>query len=176
MTQRATIFSACRQFRYVLRREWNSSSSKYVMFIGLNPSTADETNNDPTIRRCIAFARTWGYGALCVTNLFAYRATKLNKLKTQSMPVGAENDAWLFRVAQFAHLIVAVWGVNGTYQGRNQQVLQLLSQTIMCLRETRNGQPWHPLYFRRSATPQLSRAGRIYGGLPILTTPQNRIE
>jgi hypothetical protein len=176
MTQRATIFSACRQYRYVLWREWNSSSSKYVMFIGLNPSTADETNNDPTIRRCIAFARTWGYGAVCVTNLFAYRATQLNNLKTQLKPVGAENDAWLLRVAQFADLIVAGWGVNGTYQGRNEQVLQLLSQTIMCLRETRTGQPWHPLYLRRSVKPQLYRAGRIYRDLPILTTPQNRIE
>ena len=78
---RRTTFSSCRTYRYVLWRELDAANPRYALFIGLNPSTADEVADDPTIRRCKDFARRWGYGAVCVANLFAYRATKPAKLK-----------------------------------------------------------------------------------------------
>jgi len=74
-------FSPCRTFRYSLWHQWGDDSLGYAMFIGLNPSTADETLDDPTVRRCINFARDWGYGALCMTNLFAFRSTDPSVMK-----------------------------------------------------------------------------------------------
>ena len=73
-------FSACRKYRYALWRNWDGSKP-YAMIIGLNPSTADENENDPTITRCINFAKSWGYGGVCVTNLFAYCATVPSDMK-----------------------------------------------------------------------------------------------
>ena len=82
-------FSACRKYRYALWRTWDESKP-YVMIIGLNPSTADENKNDPTITRCINFAKSWGYGGVCVTNLFAFRATVPSDMKTSNDPIGTE--------------------------------------------------------------------------------------
>ena len=79
---KTATFSECRKYRYTLWRRWDGLfASGYAMFIGLNPSTADETNDDPTIRRCIGYARDWGYGGLCMTNLFAFRATLPKNMK-----------------------------------------------------------------------------------------------
>lgn len=89
-----TIFSPCREYRYTLYREW-APGDKVVMFIGLNPSTADEVNNDPTVRRCINYAKQWGYTGMYMTNIFAYRATDPNVMKAHPEPVGAENDHYL---------------------------------------------------------------------------------
>ena len=120
-----TIFSPCRTYRYALWREWIGGDG-YVMFIGLNPSTADETQDDPTIRRCIAFAKAWGYGGLSMTNLFAFRATDPKKMKAVADPIGPENDAHLLRLARDAGVIVAAWGANGTHRGRDADVRELL--------------------------------------------------
>jgi hypothetical protein len=84
-------FSACRKYRYALWRTWDESKPN-VMIIGLNPSTADENENDPTITRCINFAKSWGYGGVCVTNLFAYCATVPSDMKESNDPIGSEND------------------------------------------------------------------------------------
>ena len=100
------IFSVCRKYRYALWRSWDESKP-YVMIIGLNPSTADETKDDPTITRCINFAKSWGYGGVCVTNLFAYRATVPSDMKASNEPIGTENDAWLYKLAREAAIIVA---------------------------------------------------------------------
>lgn len=91
--------SDCRTYRYELWRTWDESKP-YAMFIGLNPSTADETEDDPTIRRCINFAKTWGYGGLCMTNLFAYRATQPEDMKRASDPIGNKNDETLILLAK----------------------------------------------------------------------------
>jgi len=80
-------FSACRKYRYALWRNWDESKP-YAMIIGLNPSTADENKNDPTITRCINFATSWGYGGVCVTNLFAYCATVPSDMKASNDPIG----------------------------------------------------------------------------------------
>lgn len=117
----------------------------YAMFIGLNPSIADETENDPTIRKCIGFATKWGYDALCMTNLFAYRATDPRRMKAHPKPIGEENDRWLVTCAREAGIIVAAWGVNGQHMGRDEEVLKLLDD-VFCLRTTKHGHPEHPLY------------------------------
>src|SRR5207249_5914720 len=104
---RQTILSPCRQYRYVLWREWDKTNASYVLFVGLNPSTADETEDDPTIRRCMNYAKRWGYGALCMVNLFAYRATDPDAMKAHPQPVGTENDYWIRKMAREAGVVVA---------------------------------------------------------------------
>jgi hypothetical protein len=151
--RRETIFSPCRHYRYVLWREWKATNMEYAMFIGLNPSTADEIRDDPTIRRCAGYARRWGYGALCMTNLFAYRATKPALLKAHARPIGADNDIWLAQLAESAALIVAAWGIHGAHLHRDQAVMRLLKGKLTCLRKTKDGHPWHPLYLKRTARP-----------------------
>ena len=99
------VFSDCRKYRYALWRMWDENKP-LVMIIGLNPSTADETGNDPTITRCISFARSWGYGAVCVTNLFGFRATAPSQLKVYHDPIGKENDAWVHEMAKEAAIEV----------------------------------------------------------------------
>ena len=146
-----TIFSPCRTYRYALWREW-SSGDGYAMFVGLNPSTADETQDDPTIRRCIAFAEAWGYSGLCMTNLFAYRATKPADMKAAVDPVGPDTDRHLQTLAASAGVIVAAWGVNGTHKGRDIEVRKLLP-VLHCLQLTKSGHAKHPLYLLKTLTP-----------------------
>ncbi len=88
MTRNAHL-SICRRYRYALLRRWGEG--KNAMFIGLNPSTADETADDPTIRRCVSFAKAWGFGGLCMANLFAYRATNPADMLMQADPIGPDN-------------------------------------------------------------------------------------
>ena len=147
MPKRQTHFSPCRSYRYTLWREWEGKNDDYVMFIGLNPSTADETFNDPTIRRCIGFAKNWGYGALCMTNLFAFRATKPAVMKMNPDPIGMENDEWLLKMAQEAGTLVAAWGAQGAHLRRDFEVKSLLKD-LHCLGMTKGGHPKHPLYVR----------------------------
>jgi hypothetical protein len=124
-----------------------------VLFVGLNPSTADEVRDDPTVRRCVGYAKRWGYGALCLTNLFAFRASDPRVLKAHPSPVGADNDRWLAALARRAGIVIAAWGVEGTHLGRDSAVLRLLGRELSCLRRTKGGHPGHPLYLPRSLTP-----------------------
>ena len=93
------IFSGCRTYRYTLWRSWDRDKGD-VMFIGLNPSTADETLNDPTVRRCINYAKSWGYGGIYMANMFAFRATDPKEMKQAKDPIGYRNDFWLMDMAQ----------------------------------------------------------------------------
>ena len=144
-------FSQCRKYRYALWRTWDSSKP-YAMFIGLNPSTADETEDDPTIRRCINFSRDWGYGGLCMTNLFAFRATKPADLMLSNAPIGPENNAWIKHLAADAGVIIAAWGNHGAYLGRSKKVVSTLPD-LKCLKMNKTGEPAHPLYLPRTTTP-----------------------
>jgi Protein of unknown function (DUF1643) len=96
---RKTVLSACRTYRYALWRSWLGGEG-YANFIGLNPSTADELIDDNTITRCIAFAKLWGFEALCMTNLFAFRATRPCDLRATVAPVGPDNDRYLLEMAR----------------------------------------------------------------------------
>lgn len=153
ITNRETVFSDCRKFRYTLWRTWNPENLTYAMFIGLNPSTADETNDDPTVRRCIRFSKDWGYGALCMTNIFAYRATDPREMKAQSNPVGACNDSWLVEIWSRASIVIAAWGVHGEFLGRDKEVFDRLPN-LHCLGTTKAGYPKHPLYLRADEKPR----------------------
>jgi hypothetical protein len=148
----SAVFSKCMRYRYVLRRVWDRSKQS-VLFIGLNPSTADATNDDPTIRRCIRFASDWGFGSVTVANLFAYRATQPQKLRRARDPIGPENDRWLQDLQSESDLVVAAWGVHGALRERNLEVLGKISPAY-CLGLTKEGHPRHPLYLKASARPR----------------------
>lgn len=148
---RETIFSPCRAYRYTLWREFDlDQRGGYAMFIGLNPSTADEVQDDPTIRRCIGFAKRWGYGALCMTNLFAYRAIDPLDMKRHPHPVGPENEQHLVRCAAEAGVVVAAWGTHGYFMARGREVSTMLDD-LHCLGVTKDGSPKHPLYLPKNA-------------------------
>lgn len=153
MNQSAT-FSYCRKYRYSLWRQWNGLFlSGYAMFIGLNPM-ADETTDDPTIRRCIRYAKKWGYGSLCMTNLFAFQATLPEDMKIAEDPVGPDNDKTLVQIAEDAEIIIAAWGKHGSYLGRDKVVRALFPQ-LHFLKLTRDGFPGHPLYLPKKLKPTL---------------------
>ncbi|MGH1539147.1 MAG: DUF1643 domain-containing protein [Arenicella sp.] len=143
--------SECRKYRFALWRTWDDSKP-YVMFVGLNPSTADETTDDRTLARCISYAKSWGYGGVCMANLFAYRATEPNDMKAVKDPIGAENNDWLKKLANDAGLIVAAWGNDGSYLDRSEQVKALLPE-VHCLKLNKSGEPAHPLYQKADIKP-----------------------
>lgn len=147
------VLSECRNYRYNLWRIWGPSQ-KRVMFIGLNPSTADESVDDRTIRRCIAFSKFWGYDGLFMTNLFAYRATKPKDMLRAIEPVGADCDRTLIETSQKVELVVAAWGMHGGHAGRDNNVRKLLPK-LHYLALTKFGKPRHPLYLRSDLRPIL---------------------
>lgn len=143
-------FSGCGLYRYYLWREWEPALPRCV-FIGLNPSTADETKDDPTIRRCIGFARREGCGRLDMLNMFAWRATDPRAMKSVDEPIGPWNDETIVRVASRARHVVAAWGAHGAHLGRGKAVGELLERSgvrVSCLGTTKSGHPKHPLYLR----------------------------
>lgn len=149
-------FSEDRRYRYVLWRRWGGPRSRYLMVIGLNPSTADETNDDPTIRRCIGFAKAWGFDALCMANLFAFRATDPAVMKAEADPIGPEGSIWLTRLAHGADMVLAAWGAHGPHAGRAEIVYRMLTGAgypLHALGFTKDGHPRHPLYMPKSAVP-----------------------
>ena len=145
------VFSDCRKFRYALWRMWDEDKP-LVMIIGLNPSTADEKVNDPTITRCISFACSWGYGGVCVTNLFGFRATAPTELKSYHDPIGKENDAWVHEMAKEAAIKVAAWGNHGKFLNRSVEFLSSLDQ-LHCIKMNKSGEPAHPLYLKAELKP-----------------------
>lgn len=152
-------FSPCRRYRYALWRHWGATTDpRYLMVIGLNPSTADETNDDPTIRRCIRFAKDWGFDALCMTNLFAFRATDPAVMKAATDPFGADNLRWLADLGRGAGMVLAAWGVHGSFADRAAFVQRVLWESgvppLHALGTTKDGHPRHPLYMPVSARPQ----------------------
>ena len=140
-------FSSCRKYRYSLSRVWDKKK-KYVLFIGLNPSTANEEADDPTIRRCVNYAKDWGYGGFMMVNLFAYRTTLPSNLKKVKYPVGSENDKYIVTLSKKADITVAAWGNNGDFYSRDKEVLSLVP-SLMCLKINKSGQPAHPLYLKK---------------------------
>lgn len=141
---KSAYFSECHTYRYTLWRMWDETKP-FCLFIGLNPSTADETNDDPTIRRCINFAQTWGYGALCMANLFAFRATNPKDMLSHPYPIGDCNDSYLLMLSELAGITVAAWGTKGSHLGRDKEIVRKLGD-MKCLRKTEKGFPGHPLY------------------------------
>ncbi|MCG8414509.1 MAG: DUF1643 domain-containing protein [Pseudomonadales bacterium] len=146
-------FSRCRRYRYSLERSWDEGTGS-VLFIGLNPSTADHRSDDPTIRRCVGFARDWGFQRMEIVNLFAYRATLPKDLKAAPDPIGPANDRWIKTAHRQADLTVACWGNDGEFLGRADSVRKRLD-SLHCIHLNQSSQPAHPLYLKASLQPRL---------------------
>jgi hypothetical protein len=145
-------FSDDGRYRYRLTREWDPSTTK-MTFVMLNPSTADETADDPTIRRCVSFAKRGTFGGIVVVNLYAFRATDPKEMRRSIDPVGPGNDEELARTFERSSTIVCAWGA-GADQRRVRQVRALLLAShaaVFCLGVTADGSPRHPLYLRSDA-------------------------
>ena len=142
--------SRCKQYRYLLERSWGSAQT--VVVIGLNPSTADAYVDDPTVRRCIGFARDWGYDRLLMVNLFAYRSTQPSALLDVADPIGPSNDRILQEAIAEADCVVAAWGAKGGLLKRDQIVLAMLGD-VHCIGLTASGMPRHPLYMPATSQP-----------------------
>lgn len=151
---RTASFSRCKQYRYKLERRWNQHApTRRVVFIGLNPSTADHRVDDPTIRRCMDFTQRWGYNSVSVVNLFAYR-TPYPKLLRQALdPIGPYNTKHLKNVIDAADLVIACWGKHGNWQDRDKRLAKRYSNALHCLAVNRDGSPAHPLYQRADTQP-----------------------
>ena len=161
------IISDCGTYRYRLSRKWDGPNVKPCVFIMLNPSTADASKDDPTIRRCINFAKSWGCGELIVVNLFAFRATSPKDMMAADDPVGPENMTHVKEAVDYAlhgheawpdgkGMVVCAWGANGNFMGQDQTVLGWVESEQaepMALAFTKNGQPRHPLYLKSDSQP-----------------------
>lgn len=147
-------FSPDRVYRYKLWRIWDLHKH-LVAFCMLNPSTADEETEDPTIRRCISFARRWGGGGVVILNAFAFRATDPADLMKAADPVGPANDRYLAAACGWSRTIVAAWGVHGEHRGRAAVVRALLGADLYHLGLTKDGHPKHPLYLPGATKPEL---------------------
>jgi len=149
------VYSPCERYRYALTRVWAPEGMR-VLFVMLNPSTATELQNDPTVERCERRARALGFGAFQVCNIFAYRATDPREMRAVPDPVGPLNDIAILSGAGWAHTIVCAWGSHGAHLGRGAGVETLLrnaGHSLYQLGLTKDGQPRHPLYVGYARQP-----------------------
>jgi len=151
------VFSHCMKYRYYLSRAWGKNGGKAIMFLMLNPSTADEVKNDPTVERCERRARAMGYDSFIVCNIFAYRATNPKDMRVQKDPVGQKNDQYIVDAAKVADRVICAWGSHGSFMNRNEWIRKLLKESgakVFYLRMTASGNPSHPLYLPYSEEPK----------------------
>ncbi len=158
------VFSDDMVYRYSLSRIWDREKEN-VLFIMLNPSTADAYKLDPTIKRCEGFAKEWGYGAIHIVNLFAIRATDPKKMISHPDPIGNRNDTHIIGSARAAHLIIAAWGNNPNktrFKKRAEHIIDKITEwrDIHCLTITKDGEPSHPLYLPSELKPIIYRRKR----------------
>ena len=152
----SAIYSPDSRFRYALTRIW--APGPRALFVMLNPSTATELQNDPTVERCERRARAMGFGSFAVANIFAYRATDPKAMRAQPDPIGPQNDAAILDLATQADQIICAWGSHGAHLDRGAAVESLLRATgrpLMHLGLTQAGHPKHPLYIGYSQQPEL---------------------
>jgi hypothetical protein len=150
------VYSPCERYRYLLTRVWDATGPK-ALFVMLNPSTATEVQNDPTVERCERRARALGYGAFRVTNIFAFRATDPQDMRRAADPVGPLNDAALAASVAWADLVLCAWGTHGAHQGRGAQVEEMLrrcGKELHHLGLSQQGHPKHPLYIGYDRQPE----------------------
>ncbi len=150
------VYSDCERYRYSLTRTWQSSGRR-VLFVMLNPSTATEVQNDPTVERCERRARALGFGAFRVTNIFAWRDTDPRGMRAAPDPVGPHNDAAIRDGVVWCDQVIAAWGAHGAHLERGAQVKALLHaarQAVHHLGLTKQGHPKHPLYIAYAQPPQ----------------------
>ena len=150
------VYSSCEQYRYALTRIWDKNAGR-VAFVMLNPSTATEMQNDPTVERCERRARALGFGGFRVTNIFAWRDTDPKNMRMAKAPIGPENDTTIQEACTWADKVIAAWGNHGAYLERGAQVIKILrgsGRPILHLGLSKQGQPKHPLYIAYSQQPE----------------------
>lgn len=151
------VYSDCECYRYSLTRIWERAGPR-LTFIMLNPSTASEVHNDPTIHRCEQRARTMGFGSFCAVNIFALRATDPRRMRAAANPEGPDNREALTTAARWADRVIAAWGVHGQHRNQGQAVasrLRAQGHTLYHIGQTKAGHPRHPLYLPYSAALQI---------------------
>ena len=161
--EKSAVLSDDGLYRYELTRTWEDWDGPRLCWVMLNPSTADAEVDDPTIRRCMAFSKAWGYHSLVVVNLFGLRATDPKALVTPPCnPVGPENDLHIELAVLGSSGVIAAWGTKGVIRERNHAVTRLLTvkmrEDVNCLAVTKDGHPKHPLYVKGDTHPTLYRA------------------
>ena len=150
------LFSDCERYRYLLTRVWEPNGKK-ALFIMLNPSTADEIKNDPTVERCERRARTLGFGAFRVCNIFAFRATDPKVMRAESDPNGPHNDQAILESCTWADQVICAWGTHGAHMDRGQAVTELVRGAGISpyhLGLSKHGHPKHPLYIAYTQQPE----------------------
>ena len=155
--KREAVFSDCRTWRYRLSQIWDEDKPA-LYWLMLNPSTADELKNDPTVERCERRARMWNYGGSVGFNIFAYRATDPKNMRATTDPVGPENDKWLRELAAMSQRVTVIggWGEHGKHRERGQAVLDIFKSAqgrLHALKINASGNPAHPLYIGYDKTP-----------------------
>jgi hypothetical protein len=149
------VYSECERYRYSLTRTWDPAGRR-ALFVMLNPSTATEVQNDPTVERCERRARALGFGAFQVTNIFAWRDTDPRAMRAAPDPVGPDNDAAILEGVAWADQVIAAWGTHGEHLGRGATVAALLRGSggpVYHLGLSKAGHPKHPLYIAYSQQP-----------------------
>ena len=139
-------------YRYNLIRQWDLDLPR-VLFVMLNPSTADGQSDDPTVRRCIGFARTWGFGSIEIVNLFAWRATNPRELAKVEDPVGFLNESSLRIARERSSLVIAAWGADPMVRVGERLAIDVF-WNMSCLGRTKGGSPRHPLYVAGAQAPE----------------------
>jgi len=155
------VYSDCERYRYSLTRIWDPAGRK-ALFVMLNPSTATEVQNDPTVERCERRARALGFGAFQVTNIFAWRDTDPRKMRAAKDPIGPQNDQAILDGARWADQVVTAWGTHGAHLNRGPEVEALLRDAghdLYHLGLSKAGHPKHPLYISYSQSPERWAAG-----------------
>jgi hypothetical protein len=150
------VYSDCERYRYQLTRIWAPERRK-ILFVMLNPSTATEVQNDPTVERCERRARTLGFGAFRVCNIFAWRETDPHVMRKAIDPVGPGNDAAIRDSCSWADRIVCAWGTHGAHLDRGAAVERLMRATgrpLFHLGLSKDGHPKHPLYIAYATQPE----------------------
>ena len=156
---KTAILSIDKKYRYVLTRTFNEKLPM-VAFVGLNPSTADDKEDDPTINKCISYCKNWKFGGFYMVNLFAFRTAYPEELLLANDQIGVENDEHLENVFGKVDKVICCWGNTGTLKGRNSEVLKKISQPY-CLNINISGEPTHPLYQKWDLKPILFNADTI---------------
>ncbi|MEO1575545.1 MAG: DUF1643 domain-containing protein [Pseudomonadota bacterium] len=153
----SAIISECGRYRYVLTRTIGDPKPgcKRCLFVMLNPSTADASEDDPTIRRCMGYAKAWGAAELTVVNLYALRATDPAELWKVDDPVGPQNGFYMFAALSLHHQVVCAWGANAEPDAvlHFERRARLARVPLLCLGINKDGSPKHPLYLRKDLEP-----------------------
>lgn len=157
--KREVVFSDCRTYRYRLAQIWDELS-RPLYWLMLNPSTADEVKNDPTVERCERRARMWGYGGSVIFNIFAYRAKNPKNMRAHRDPIGPENDKWIRDLARQSQEVdvIAGWGEHGVHLDRGTRIFNIFCEEngrLQALKINASGHPAHPLYIPYRMTPTL---------------------